>query len=385
MKILPSLILGLATAETLEFHRLKTNVHSARLEQAVADHGHRFDNSAHTLINAWDKFKKMYNKVYHEVEQDMKKLEVWLENFAHIEDHNMLFAKGESTYALEMNEYGDMTVSEFLGVRNGFRMDLMEDRKKLAEEHIAINKVQGGTYMMPLNSEHSLPSKVDWRDHGFVTPVKNQGQCGSCWSFSATGALEGQMKRKTGTLPNLSEQNLVDCSRPEGNMGCNGGLMDQAFQYIHDQDGIDSEQSYEYEMRDDQPCRYKESNKAGDDVGFIDIPQFSESHLKHALATQGPVSIAIDAGNRSFQFYSHGVYYEPRCSSTQLDHGVLAVGYGDFKEEMPGSEEAKKEHTKYWLVKNSWGSEWGDEGYIRIARDADNHCGVATAASFPQV
>ena len=181
MKILPSLILGLATAETIEFHRLKTNPHSARLQQAVAAHGHRFDNSLNTLVNAWDKFKKMYNKVYHEAEQDMKKLEVWLENFAHIEDHNMLFAKGESTYALEMNEYGDMTTSEFLGVRNGFRMDLMEDRKKMAEEHIAINKVQGGTYMMPLNSEQSLPSKVDWREHGFVTPVKNQGQCGSCW------------------------------------------------------------------------------------------------------------------------------------------------------------------------------------------------------------
>jgi len=382
------LLTTLTTADVIEFHRNTDNLSHEDQKLDLLLRRKTF-GTPHALLTAWDGFKKLYEKVYEETAEDLKRLEIWLENLAHIEQHNLKFKEGETTYALEMNEYGDMTSVEFLSARNGFKQSMIAEREEAAKNNISVKPIKGGTYMLPLQEEHhDLPDKVDWRDHGYVTPVKNQGQCGSCWSFSATGALEGQMKRKTGTLPNLSEQNLVDCSRPEGNMGCNGGLMDQAFQYIHDQDGIDGETSYPYEMRDDQPCRYKESDRAGDDVGFIDIPQGSEKHLKHAIATQGPVSIAIDAGNRSFQFYSHGVYYEPHCSSTRLDHGVLLVGYGDLKKELNEDDEEladKHKPTKYWLVKNSWGSEWGDEGYIRIARDESNHCGVATAASFPQV
>ena len=150
--------------------------------------------------------------------------------------------------------------------------------------------------------------------------------------------------------------------------------MDFAFAYIKDNGGIDTEESYPYEGEDD-PCRYNKRNRGATDIGFVDIPQGDENALKGAIATIGPVAVAIDASQSSFQFYSEGVYSEPNCSPMNLDHGVLAVGYGT--DENTGED--------YWLVKNSWGEEWGDQGYIRMARNKDNMCGIASSASYPQV
>jgi len=174
-------------------------------------------------------------------------------------------------------------------------------------------------------------------------------------------------------MTELSEQNLVDCSETFGNQGCNGGLMDNAFNYVKANKGIDTESSYPYEAKDGR-CRFKKDKIGAEDSGFTDIPQGDEDALTAALASVGPVSVAIDASQESFQFYKKGVYYEPNCSPTGLDHGVLAVGYG-----------VDKDGGNFYIVKNSWGPDWGEKGYIRMARDKDNNCGIASAASYPLV
>jgi len=308
----------------------------------------------------WDLFKNTHNKSYSSFEEKFR-MKVYLENRHKITRHNARNQNGEVSFTLKMNKYGDLLHHEFVSLMNGYKG---RDSNRTSE---------GAFFVSPANVE--IAENVDWRTKGAVTPVKDQGQCGSCWAFSSTGALEGQHFRKTGKLVSLSEQNLVDCSGKYGNDGCNGGLMDQAFQYVKDNKGIDTETSYPYEGEDDS-CRFSETTVGATDKGFVDVPEGDEKALKAALATVGPVSVAIDASQESFQFYHKGIYIEAGCSSENLDHGVLAVGYGSHDHD---------KHGDYWLIKNSWGPTWGDEGYIRMARNRKNQCGVASSASYPLV
>lgn len=311
------------------------------------------------LINEeWDLYKLHHKKNYtSEIEERFRK-KIFMENRNKIARHNINYEKGLIKFKMGLNHLSDMLPHE-LKAYNGF-----------VRRNSSLSKL-GATYIEPAHV--TLPKTVDWRTKGAVTPVKNQGHCGSCWSFSATGALEGQHFRKSGKLVSLSEQNLIDCSTDYGNNGCEGGMMDQAFQYIKDNGGIDIEVTYPYEGEDDT-CRFKKTNIGATDKGFVDIPTGNEQKLKAAVATVGPVSVAIDAGHQSFQMYSEGIYTEPECSSTDLDHGVLVVGYG-----------TTDEGDDYWLVKNSWSDQWGDQGYIKMARNKDNLCGIATQASYPLV
>jgi cathepsin L len=311
-----------------------------------------------TLNQHWNLWKQVNNKVYSSVEEQVRRA-VWESNLKVVQDHNLKADLGVETFWLGMNKYADLTNTEFVKLMNGYNASLARPRQSS----------KTFTFDPTLTD---LPDTVDWRDKGYVTEVKDQGQCGSCWAFSSTGSLEGQHFKATGKLVSLSEQNLVDCSTKQGNQGCNGGLMDQAFEYIKVNNGVDTEDSYPYEAVDKQ-CRFKAANVGATDTGFTDITSKDENALQQAVATVGPISVAIDASHASFQLYKKGVYNELLCSQTRLDHGVLAVGYGT---------DSGKD---YWLVKNSWGTGWGDEGYIKMTRNKRNQCGIATASSFPTV
>ena len=215
-----------------------------------------------------------------------------------------------------------------------------------------------------------IPEEYDWRNKNKVSSVKNQGDCGSCWSFSATGAVESIWAIKNNILYNLSEQELVDCSFK--NNGCNGGSMDYAFEYIIN-NGLCINNSYPY-VGNQNTCNKDNCQSVISLSNYSDIESNDEKLLKRIVYYQ-PVSVAIQANKRSFQLYKKGIYSDLQCG-TELDHGVLLVGYGYDN----------NYNMKYWIIKNSWGSEWGENGYIRILRDIDDQrglCGIAMQPSIP--
>ena len=215
---------------------------------------------------------------------------------------------------------------------------------------------------------------LNWADLGYVTPVKDQGACGSCWAFSATGALEGQMfKKHKGAVPvtSLSEQNLVDCTTNAN--GCAGGWMATAWAQIADEGGIEGSVTYPY-TASQGTCRFNKANAVATDNGFgVALASGDEAAMLKALQTVGPISVAVDAIHTSFFAYSSGIYSEPQCSKTTVNHAVLIVGYGTYN------------GTDYWLIKNSWGTSWGIKGYMMMARNAGNMCAIANNPMYPVV
>lgn len=284
------------------------------------------------------------------------RLSIFTDNLRYINSHN----EKQSSYWLGLNSLADLTTEEYsqlLGYEG--KAEVPRSKRNTPFRHADV-------------SLEDLPESIDWRVKGAVAEVKNQGQCGSCWAFSATGAVEGIHQIVNGELVSLSEQELVDCSRE--NNGCGGGLMDNAFFWILKNGGIDTEEDYAYFAKDGLCDRAKRRKRAVLIDGFEDVPSEDEKALKKAVAKQ-PVAVAIQADVKSFQLYKGGVYSDPQCG-TQLNHGVLAVGYGT-----EGGEE-------YWIVKNSWGAEWGDQGYIKIKAQIQNPvgmCGIALVPSYPTI
>ncbi|CAF2526807.1 unnamed protein product [Rotaria sp. Silwood2] len=315
----------------------------------------------------WDLFKRVHKKQYTNLREEQYRFVAFKDNVAMIDRHNLEADMGLHSYTLKINQFADMTHEEFVRTMlNGVKMPSTTDSVKKSNEH---------PFHHPSNIY--IPAAVDWRKKGAVTKViENQGQCGSCWAFTATGALEGQHFIKTGHLVRLSAQNLMDCSGDYGNQGCNGGWMDASFQYIAANKGIDTEASYPYEAKDDK-CRFNPKTVGATDTGFVDLPKGNETALQIAIATVGPISVAVDASQSSFQFYSSGVYDEPHCSSTNIDHSFILVGYDTFK-----NSTVKKD---YYIAKNSWGETWGDKGYIWMSRNKHNQCGIADIGSYPLV
>uniref|UniRef100_A0A4W3JUD6 Cathepsin L1-like n=1 Tax=Callorhinchus milii TaxID=7868 RepID=A0A4W3JUD6_CALMI len=309
------------------------------------------------LDNEWLSWKTFHKKVYQEVRKDAAfRRNVWEQNLQYIEKHNTDYFMGKHTFAVGMNQFGDMTVEEFSNLLN--RRNTRQYNNKTCNIFTADDKTD-------------LPQSVDWRPKGYVTGVKDQKACGSCWAFSTTGVLEGQWFKKTGKLISLSEQYLMDCSQSVGNHGCNGGSNYRSLLFIKEK-GINSEESYPYTAKNGV-CTSKENESVATCQGVKMIRKNSEKDLAAAVATVGPIAVVFDAGRASFMFYKSGIYYDEACSKTVTDHELLVVGYGTEAGE------------PYWIVKNSWGVKWGNNGYFHTAKDKGNNCGIASYALYPVV
>ncbi|CAL5342719.1 unnamed protein product [Camellia sinensis] len=305
-----------------------------------------------SMYERHEQWMTSFGRVYKDTAEKEERFKIFKANVEMIDSFNKASNK---PYKLGVNQFADLTNEEFK-LRNRFKSHVCTVAKRLF-------KYENVT---------AVPATMDWRKKGAVTPVKDQGQCGCCWAFSAVAAMEGINQLTTHKLVSLSEQELVDCDVSGEDQGCGGGLMDEAFKFIEQNNGLTTETNYPYKGTDDTCNKNKAANHAAKITGYEDVPANSESALLKAVANQ-PISVAIDASGSDFQFYSSGVF--TGTCGTQLDHGVTAVGYG-----------AAADGTKYWLVKNSWGTGWGEAGYIRMQRDIDAQeglCGIAMMASYP--
>jgi len=291
-----------------------------------------------------------HGKSYGTAEEYKFRLAIFADKLEQVKAYN---AESTGTDAvLGMNFMADWTDAEYKKVR-GYKQ--------------GASKAQAKTIFVGNNT--AVPASVDWVTAGAVTPVKNQGSCGSCWAFSTTGGMEGRYQLAGHDLTSFSEQQFVDCSSAQGNEGCNGGLMDQAFTYA-EATAIDTEAAYPYTGKDGT-CTIPAAGVTKV-KGFTDVKTNDPVALEAAVA-EGPVSIAVDGASIGFQLYMGGII--TRLCGTSLDHGVLAVGYGTDN------------GTDYWLVKNSWGASWGIGGYCKILKDTTKTgpglCGLQSQPSFP--
>lgn len=307
---------------------------------------------------AFKKFVAQYRRVYGSLQEEANRFKIFESHYNYIVAEN---AKSTS-YFLVINEFADQPPEEFNSTHFGMKAP-------------PTGKLWAGLPNLGRDfySGAPLPKSIDWTLKGAVTPVKNQGTCGSCWAFSTTGALEGAWKISSGNLAPLSEQQLVDCSA--ANSGCQGGSMDTAFAYLKDHQTC-TEKSYLYSgkagaCQENVTCEV--AIPKGDITGYYDVPASDTNALMEAVARQ-PVSVAIEADQTSFQQYGGGVL--TKACGNKLDHGVLLVGYG-----------TSDGGIDYWKVKNSWGPTWGEKGYIRLERGlpGDGECGIKGMSSYPHV
>ncbi|MCD9559052.1 Cysteine proteinase rd21a [Datura stramonium] len=313
----------------------------------------RTDDEVAALYESW---LIEHGKSYNALDEKDKRFQIFKENLKYIDEQNSVPNK---SYKLGLTKFADLTNEEYRSTYLGIKSS--GDRRRLL-------KNKSDRYLPKVGD--NLPESIDWREKGVLVGVKDQGGCGSCWAFSAIASTEAINAIVTGDLISLSEQELVDCDTTE-NEGCNGGLMDYAFEFIINNGGIDTEKDYPYTGRDGKCDQLRKNARVVTIDGYEDVPTNSEKALQKAVANQ-PVSIAVEAGGRDFQHYKSGIF-TGKCG-TAVDHGVVAVGYGT------------ENGMDYWIVRNSWGADWGEKGYLRMQRNVASPrglCGLAIEPSYP--
>uniref|UniRef100_A0A0E0EUZ9 Uncharacterized protein n=1 Tax=Oryza meridionalis TaxID=40149 RepID=A0A0E0EUZ9_9ORYZ len=337
--------------------------------------------AATTMMEMFQRWKAEYNRSYATPEEERRRLRVYARNVRYIEATN---AAAGLAYDLGETAYTDLTNDEFMAMYTAPPLRSAADDDDDAATTTIITTRAGPVdeHQQPevyFNESAGAPASVDWRASGAVTEVKDQGRCGSCWAFSTVAVVEGIQKIKKGKLVSLSEQELVDCDTLDS--GCDGGVSYRALEWITANGGITTRDDYPYTGAAAAACdRAKLGHHAATIAGLRRVATRSEASLQNAAAAQ-PVAVSIEAGGDNFQHYRKGVYDGP-CG-TRLNHGVTVVGYG--QEEAPVDGGAAGD--KYWIIKNSWGKNWGDQGYIKMKKDVagkpEGLCGIAIRPSFP--
>jgi len=312
---------------------------------------HNYDDH---MESAFDQFQRRHNRDYADKLEHTKRKESFRQNLRFIHSKN----RAGLGFQLGVNHLADRTDLELKALRG----------KKYSPGY------NGGApfpYTNHRSMANDLPSNLDWRLYGAVTPVKDQSVCGSCWSFGTTGTIEGAYFLKYGHQVRLSQQALIDCSWGYGNNGCDGGEDFRSYQWMLKHGGIPLEDEYGGYLGQDGYCHIDNVTLTAKITGYVNVTSGDTDALKVAVAKHGPVSVAIDASRKTFSFYSNGIYYDPECGNKleQLDHAVLLVGYGTIND------------SPYWLVKNSWSNYWGNDGYILMSQK-DNNCGVETDPTY---
>jgi len=319
-------------------------------------------------IYVFKQWAKDFSRSYRTIDEESLRYKIWYENLGRIATTN----SQNLLYKLRLNQFADLTDDEFRLNVHGTKGSCFRQDKAMSRIPKISTKITDRVKKTP---PVNLPASVDWVTQGVVTPVKNQGDCGSCWAFSATGSTECNYAIATGKLNSLSEQQLVDCSYSEGNEGCDGGLMDYAFEYIEKEGGLCTETEYPY-TGVDGTCKASSCGTLYDPIKSYSNVETDDQTALETASVSGCVSVAIEADQYAFQYYSSGIL--TGTCGTDLDHGVLVVGYGS-----DGTQD-------YWLVKNSWGTSWGEEGYVQICRSCDKNglageCGINKEPSYPVI